>query len=490
MNAPVRTEPRVSIRGAEKRFAATRALDGVDLDLHGGEILALMGANGAGKSTLVNLLSGTYAADGGTIRLDGRPYHPRSPREATAAGVVTVHQSTALAGVPGLTVADALVLDRFSDGRAPFFLSRGRVRKLARAVAERAGFDLPLDADFADTGPAVRQLVAIARALAHEARVLIFDEPTASLSSAEAERFFAVLEDLRGRGLAIVYISHRTADLSRLADRALVLRGGRVVGEFQRPVDFAHALEAMIGRPVTSANAPRPAGPVVLSLDGVRLLPGTPPIGLDLRQGEVVAITGPLGSGKTRLLNTLFGLHSPAAGSITLGGQAYAPRSPAEAIRHGVALAAEDRHRSSFIPADWPGGTVAGTIALPHLARWFPRFLLTGGRDIAAAEQAIRRLSIVTSGPRARLDTLSGGNQQKVVLARWQAEPVSLLLLDEPFQGVDVGARADIVAALRGDSTTATLIATSDPEEALTVADRVFSMDRHSLTPWMQGDDI
>lgn len=478
----------LSLRGVEKAFGPTRALAGVDLDFRPGEIVALMGANGAGKSTLVNILAGMVAADGGTIELNGRAHAPKTPREAARAGVVTVHQATALAGVPGLTVADALVLDQAADGRLPFFLTRRSVRQRAAAIAERAGITLPLDADFADVPTATRQLIALVRALAADARVLILDEPTASLSQAESERLFAILDDLRQSGLSILYISHRTADLDRLADRVIVLRGGRVAATFTRPIDFAAAVESMIGRPLANAHVTARAatGEAVLEVTGLRLLPSSPLIDLTLRRGEIVVVTGPLGSGKSRLLHALFGVAPLVAGEIRLAGRPYRPRSPTDAIARGVALAAEDRHRSSFLPAHWPGGSVAGTIALPHLARWFPRFVLTGGRDIRAAWQAINRLAIVAAGPRAGMETLSGGNQQKVVLARWQAEPVRLLLLDEPFQGVDVGARADIIAALRADPQCAVLIATSDPEEALEVADRIFRMDLHALTPWQE----
>jgi simple sugar transport system ATP-binding protein len=253
-----------------------------------------------------------------------------------------------------------------------------------------------------------------------------------------------------------------------------------------RPIDFRRGLAAMIGRPIESAHAAARAagGGTVFELDGVRLYPGAPAIDLAIAQGEVVAITGPLGAGKSRLLATIGGAEPLAGGSFWLDGKAFAPRGPADAIAAGVVLAGPDRHRSSFVPSDWPGGSVAGTISLPHLPRWFPHGFLVGDREQRAAEAAIARLGIRTAGPWARLDTLSGGNQQKVVLARWQAEPAKLLLLDEPFQGVDVGARADIIAALRADRGTAALVATSDPEEALEVADRIFAIDQHRLTPW------
>lgn len=216
-------------------------------------------------------------------------------------------------------------------------------------------------------------------------------------------------------------------------------------------------------------------------------MPGSAPIDLHLRQGEVVAITGPLGAGKSRLVRAIFGVEPLAGGTMRLDGRPFSPRNAADAIAAGVALAGEDRRRTSFVPPDWPGGTVAGTISLPHLGRWFPSGFLIGNAERRAAQAGIRRLGIRASGPFARIDTLSGGNQQKVVLARWQAEPTRLLLLDEPFQGVDVGARADIIAAIRADQTGATLIVTSDPEEALEVADRIFAIDKHALAPWQDS---
>lgn len=376
-------------------------------------------------------------------------------------------------------MADALLLDRFADGRSGLFVSRRSVSHEAVLIARKAGFDLPLDADFGDIGPAERQLVAIARALSSDPKLLILDEPTASLSASEANRLFAILEDLAGRGLAIIYISHRTADLARLATRVVVLRGGRVVASQARPIDFAAALEAMIGRPVASVRPiSRPGGAVQLRLRGLKFFPDSRPLDLDVRQGEVVALIGPLGSGKSRLLNILFGAETAHAGEIELEGRPFNIRSPREAIATGVFLAGEDRKLTSFVPSDWPGGTLAASIAQPHLRRWYPFGFLFGRKESDEARRAVSRLGIRTPGPFARLDTLSGGNQQKVVLARWQAEPARLLLLDEPFQGVDVGARADIIAAIRAQESVATLIATSDAEEAFEVADRVLLLDK------------
>ncbi len=475
--------PLLKIDRLSRSFGPTRALAGASLELKAGEIVALMGANGAGKSTLVNILSGTLDADSGSITFSGRAYAPKSPAEAATAGIVTVHQSTDRVGAPGLTVADALLLNGYADGSTPFFLNRRSIREKAQEILIQAGFDLPLDVDFADLPAADRQLVAIARAVARKASVLILDEPTASISGPESKRLYAILKRLRGEGLAILYISHRIADLQALADRVVVLRGGQVVGTFNRPVDFDAAVETMIGRSLRSArpDARLAVGAPIFEMRDIRLIPGAKPFDLDLHAGEVVAISGVLGAGKSRLLSAIFGNAALAGGTMRLDGRPYAPASVRAAIDAGVFMAAEDRYRSSLMPADWPGSTLAATISLPHLAKWFSSGLLLGGREQAEAERAIHRLGIRASGPNAAMASLSGGNQQKVILGRWDVEPSRLLLLDEPFQGVDVGARHDIITAIRANTERATLIATSDPEEALEVADRILLIDHHTL---------
>ena len=473
----------LTVQNLSLAFGSTQALADASLTLDRGEVVALMGANGAGKSTLVKILSGIHRADSGNILWNDKDYRADSPAEAAAQGIVTVHQSTDVVGVPGLSVADALLLNQFVDGRQPFFLSKRSVRRKAAAILEEAGFDLPLDRDFGDLGTADRQMVAIARALSNKAQLLILDEPTASLSARETGRLYEIVRQLKARGMGILYISHRTADLDALADRVVILRGGRNVGAFTQPIDFDAAIETMIGRSMKAARPHRREqfDRIALELRGIRILADSAPFDLKLHAGEVVAITGVLGAGKSRLLSTLFGKERFAAGAAFLDGAPYRPASPTEAIARGVVMAAEDRHRSSLMPIDWPGESIAATISLPHLSRWYPSGFLFSGREIREGEKAIRRLGIKASGPDASVWSLSGGNQQKVVLARWEAEPSRLLLLDEPFQGVDVGARQDIIAAIRAHSDRATLIATSDPEEALEVADRVLVMEHHSL---------
>ncbi|MBS1167114.1 MAG: sugar transporter [Proteobacteria bacterium] len=475
----------LSFRNVAKAFGSTQALASASLDIDAGEIVALMGSNGAGKSTLVKILSGVIEADAGDIRFKGRSFAPRTPAEAAAAGVVTVHQSTGVVGIPGLTVADSLLLDRYADKAVPLFLSRRSVREQARVIVAEAGFDLPLERDFGDLSAADRQLVAIARAIGHRAELIILDEPTASLSGSEAARLYGILKGLAARGIAILYISHRLADLEALANRVEVLRGGRVAGSFRRPIDFDAAVETMIGRPLAAAHpdARHASGAAVLSLRNIRLLPHSRPFDLDLYAGEVVAVTGVLGAGKSRLLTGIFGHGRFASGEMRVDGKPYAPRHPTDAIAAGVVMAGEDRHRSSLMPAGWPGEAVRSTISLPHLPRWFPSGFLLGNRETVEGARAISRLGIRAASPAASIWSLSGGNQQKTVIARWEAEPSRVLLLDEPFQGVDLGARQDIIAAIRANTERATLIATSDPEEAAEVADRVVVLDGHSAIP-------
>jgi simple sugar transport system ATP-binding protein len=309
-----------------------------------------------------------------------------------------------------------------------------------------------------------------------------------------------VVDRLRGLKVGILYISHRLEDIRRLADRVVVLRNGQIVANQVRPLDLTVAIKAMIGRdlalrtprtpgsPRSESAYPAPGVPgddgvvPVLSLRRVRLLPGAREFDLAVAPGEIVAITGALGSGKSRLLGAVFGLTQIAEGEIRLLDRPWRPRGPQQAIAAGVFMAGEDRWHSSLLPPITPGADIAGTIALPHRRRWFPFGVVEQSRERAAAEQSIRTLGIRCRSGRDTLDLLSGGNQQKVVIARWQAAPYRLLLLDEPFQGVDVGARRDLIIAIReARPDSATLVATSDVEEALEVADVVAVMRNHTV---------
>jgi simple sugar transport system ATP-binding protein len=478
---------RVNLRlaGISKTYGASRVVSDCDLSVDRGEVVALMGANGAGKSTLAKIASGVVQPDSGQILVAGREVKLAGPRDARSQGIFIVHQSTDQLGVPGLSVAENLVLDELCNGNIGRFTDRRRIRIRAQAIAANAGLDLPLDRDFEELGPAHRQLIAIARAVATQASILIFDEPTASLDAAEAARLFAVIDRLRMSGVGILYISHRLADLRQIADRLVILRNGQIVAQQARPLDFRLAIQAMIGRDLERTKVNRSdslAGQAVLNLVGVQLTQNAEPFDLSLCAGEIVAIAGALGSGKSRLLGALFGLSRIVAGEIRLRGSRWHPKGPGDAIRNGVFMAGEDRWLSSLLPPATLGADIAGTIALPHRPRWFPFGFVRRAREQAAAAEAIAALGIRCGSSADTLDLLSGGNQQKVVVGRWQAEPCHLLLLDEPFQGIDVGARRDLIAAIRSARRgSATLIATSDIEEAVEVADVVAVMRHHTI---------
>lgn len=481
MSAPLLTAHAIA-----KRFGATVALSRFDLSIHAGEIVALMGANGAGKSTFVKILSGVYAADEGALTLHGATYAPASTQAAKRLGVATVHQNIADAVVPSLSVADNLLLDELCAPRERWWTPRGLRRERARALAARVGLEADLDAPLEALSLASQQRVVIARALAAHVRLLILDEPTASLSRDEAERLYTLVESLRDDGVAVLLVSHRLGDLRRLASRVAVVRDGRIVAEQTAPIDFDAALETMIGRPLPAARAiashAPAATPLTLSLRGLRLRPDSEAFDLDLNAGEIVAIVGPVGAGKSRLALTIFGALRAASGDMQLDGKPWRPRTPGDAIRAGVFLAGEDRWRTSFLPDSVAFADIAGTIGLPFLARWRRGGGIARARELDAAKHAIATFGIRCEGPADRPVRLSGGNQQKVLLARWHAEPARVLLLDEPFQGVDAGARADIIATLRQQADErATLVFVSDLEEAYEVADRIVAFDRGTV---------
>lgn len=477
------------IEDLRKSFGPTQVLGGVSLELHAGEVTVLMGANGAGKSTLVRIVSGVYTRDGGTITLDGQEFFPASPAEAIRAGVVTVHQNINDGVVVALDVATNLTLDRLNGSGAKLLFNPRAVRRQAREVAGRLGLDVDLDAQISDLSLADRQMVAIARAMAHEPKVLILDEPTSSLSSAEANRLFEVVDRLRERGVAILYISHRMSDIRRLADRIVSLRDGRITGMFDiQPLDYEGAVNAMLGQNMHRAEiAARHADRIVFSAENLSLAAHAKPFSILLGDGEIVAVTGLVGVGKTAFAETLFGVRQPLGGTMSLRGRPYAPRSTADAIAAGVFLVAKDRAESGIVK-DF---NLYENLSLPFLQR-IARFGVARRRaERTIARKAIADLGVVCRSERDDMATLSGGNQQKVMVARWMAQPANLFILDEPFQGVDIAARRDIAAKLRASAEgRATLLFVTELDEALETADRILVMSEHTIVGEHRNADV
>ncbi len=473
------SEPAIEIAGLTKTFGANRVLRGIDLRIEAGEITVLMGANGAGKSTLVKVVSGVHQADGGAMRLGGRAFAPRNPIEAIRAGVVTVHQNINDGVIPDLDVASNLMLDKLAEPGGGIFLKGRELRRQAREVAASMGLEVDVRRPVRDLQLADRQLVAIARAMARKPELLILDEPTSSLSAAEAERLFALLERLRDRGVAILYISHRTSDIRRLADRIHAMRDGRIVGSFtEKPLDYEAAVAAMLGQGLDEiALEHNQPGEKVLELRDLVLAPGARPINLSVHRDEVLTVTGLVGAGKTLLAEILFGQRAPVSGEILLEGRPYRPRSARDAIDAGVFLCPKDRASTGVLA----GHSLAKNTTVPFLERFSRLSFVNRAAEARATRALIEDLGIVCQSEHDDIGVLSGGNQQKVMVARWLGQPSKVLILDEPFQGVDIKARRDIGAKIRETARgRASIVMASEMDEVLEIADRIVVLsDRH-----------
>lgn len=467
--------------GLTKAFGENLVLRGLDLDLPAGRVTALMGANGAGKSTLVKILSGVYQRDGGRIELGDRDFAPAGPADAIRQGIVTVHQSIDDGVLTDLDVASNLMIDRLAEPGYGFFLRRRSLQAAAREVASRMGIEVDVRRPVSELGVADRQLIAIARAMSHEPALLILDEPTSSLSSTEAGRLFDLVDTLKSRGVAILYISHRMSDIRRIADRIVSMRDGEIAGVFEgEALDYEGAVNAMLGHGLTETDlAPSSPGNPVVGMKEIKLLPDARPFDLELRENEVVAVTGLLGSGKTALARALFGLHRPSGGEIRVDGNSFAPGGPSAAIRAGVFMSAKDRASNAVVPEF----DIARNMSLPFLEAFSTFSFVSRQRERASAQELIDALDIVCQSERDGILTLSGGNQQKVMLARWLSQTCRLLVLDEPFQGVDIRSRRDIGEKVRKTAAgRATLVCVAELDEALEIADRIIVMNDHTVT--------
>ena len=463
----------LNMRGVHKRFGSTHALRGVDLDVRAGEILALIGENGAGKSTLMKVLSGAHAPDEGRMTLAGEPYAPRGPLEARNRGVGMIYQELSIA--PDLTVMENVLLG-VEPGRGPF-VSWRQMYDLARAVLTEVGHASLDPARRAGTlSVAELQLVEIARSLSLGARVLVFDEPTSSLTRRDIDNLFTLLRKLRAQGLGIVYISHFLEEVRAVTDRFIVLRDGASVGAgITKDVSDADIIRMMVGRQVDDLypRTPHTPGPTVLRVD--RLAGRSKPVGasLDLRRGEVLGVAGLVGAGRTELLRTIFGLDPVKRGTVTVASHVGAA-SPARRWRQGVGMVSEDRKAEGLAL----GLSIADNITLSKQSR----FVLPS-RQNRECEPWVKKMSIKCRSPRQVVGDLSGGNQQKVALARLLRHGVDVLLLDEPTRGVDIGAKAQIYQLIDQLAVAgrAILMVSSYLPELLGICDRIAVMSRGEL---------
>ena len=490
-----RPPPLLEVRGIRKSYPGVQALAGVDLSVDASETHALLGENGAGKSTLMKVIAGAVTPDAGTLQVDGTDVPFGSPQASRAHGVGIVYQDLSL--VPSLSVAENVLLGRLPRTRLGL-VDWHAVREVVTPHLERVGFEIDPRRRVRELGMAERQLVEITKAVSSNVRVLLLDEPTSALSDRESRRLFDVIGDLAGSGVAVVYVSHRLPEVLAIADRITVLRDGTQVDTVPAAsVTEAQLARMMVGRDPGPASAPT-TGPathtgddVVLRAVGMGRPPRLAPIDLEVHAGEIIGIFGLVGAGRTRLARTLFGLEPATTGTLELFGRPATVRSPADAIAAGIGYVGEDRAAGLVRRL-----SVSANITLASLDRTRHGPVMDFAKERELAERYVNELSIRVPTVDHLVDTLSGGNQQKVLLARWLCSQARILILDDPVRGVDVGAKEEVFRLIRqlSDSGVAVLLLTSEIREARSLGHRVLVMAdgriAAALDPQASEDEI
>ena len=475
----IKSAPLLGMRGIVKSFPGVQALRGVDLCLLHGEVLALLGENGAGKSTLMKVLGGAHRADAGTVTINGRQCRFQSPQDSRKAGVAVIYQEFNL--VPSLTVVENIFLGQ--EVTRAGFVARKQEHERAKTLFARLGVEIDLDAPCGRLSTAQQQLVEIAKSLACDARIIVMDEPSAALTSHEVERLFTITRDLKQQGIGIIYISHRLEEVFSIADRVVVLRDGKNVGE--RPIariTRSEMIELMVGRELKDEFPRRTASIGSVRLDVSHLSRGQAvrDVSFGVRSGEILALTGLVGAGRTETVRLIFGADARDAGDIRLDGKSIAISSPRDAMSAGIGLLTEDRKLQGLVL----GHSVRENFGLPNLS-WLSRY---GFVQLASEREHcghfLENLRIQVTGQDQRAGDLSGGNQQKVVLAKWLARRCDVLMFDEPTRGIDVGAKYEIYVLMNelAAAGKAIVMISSELPEVLGMADRILVMHEGRLT--------
>jgi len=476
----------LQLTSVAKSFGAVRALKGVSFDLKAGEVHALLGENGAGKSTLIKVITGAHQPDGGSIQIEGKDVGRLSPASARKLGIACIYQQPAL--FPDLSVTENIGL-RLAQAKAFSRVDWSARRQQAQELLKRIGAEISPDAEIRSLSMPEQQLVEIACALGAGARIVIMDEPTASLTQKETHLLFAVVRELRKNGVGIIYISHRLEEIFQLADRVTVLRDGESIGTNRvDEMNEASLIKLMVGRDISAIYPPAENAPgeVVFSLKNLGCSRGgIQNVSLEIRAGEILGLAGLVGAGRTELARTIFGITPADSGEMFLGGNIIEINSPQDAVARGIAYVPEDRRRHGVI-LEMP---IAQNMTMAIHKRFFPGTWLRFGAEKQLALEYIRDLSIKAYGPEAPGNSLSGGNQQKVSLARWLATKPKVLILDEPTQGVDVGAKSEIHKIIRSlaKSGLAVLMISSDLPEVLGMSDRIGVMRAGTITSTLPG---
>ena len=489
------TAPLLRMTGIAKRFPGVTALDGVDFTVAPGEVHALLGENGAGKSTLIRILAGAERPDAGTIAFDGRAVAMASPHDARRLGIVTIYQEFTLA--PNMTGAENVFIGR-EPGPGPF-VDRRRMAAETRAITRRIGLDVDPATIVRDLSVAEQQMVEIARALSMRSRLIVMDEPTSALSASEVGKLFAIVRDLKAEGIGVVFVTHRLEEVMEIADRYTVLRDGRLVQSGAvADIDIDGIIRLMVGREANALFSRRTKaepGPVALEVEGLsRRGNARDPhatvlqdVSFSVRQGEILGVAGLVGAGRTEMARAIFGADRFEAGRILVGGEAVTIRSPQDAIRHGIGLVPEDRKQQALFLSL----AVRANLSIAALDRVGRRGgFIDRGKEDALVEEYRRALHIRIAGPDQPVADLSGGNQQKVVLARWLALRPKILIVDEPTRGIDIGAKVEVHRLLfdMARSGIAVIAISSELPEVLAISDRIVTMREGRVTGTVAGD--
>ena len=467
----------VEVRNISMAFGTNQVLSGVDLTIDKGQTTALLGANGAGKSTLIKILSGVYSSFTGEILIDGKAVTIDSPTTAKAAGIETVHQRIDEGEIPGLTVAENLLFERIVSGDISRTVSLKTIVNEAEKIA--SALDLKwskskLRNDVYELGIAEQQMLILARALSRSPKLLILDEPTSALSNAESQNLFKFIKNLESQGIAILYVSHKLSEIEQLAKKLVVIRDGKMRNEQNSPFSWDLALKEMLGQQELGQRNNFEyvqSNEVALKLDGVKLFKESSAFDLGINRKQVTGIIGLLGAGKTELAKVIYGADKLISGTMSFNGKNYKPSHPSDAVSNDIYLVPEDRAAESMIP-NW---TISHTATLPFMGEFSVKGMIKKVSESLRGKQLVDDLKVVTTSHEAVVDSLSGGNQQKVVVGRWLQSKPKMMILDEPFRGVDIGARRDISKRVRDLAATdvAVLVLASDVDEILDVADRI-----------------
>ncbi len=480
----VEAAPLLRMTGIEKSFPGVRALRGVDLTLNRGEVLALLGENGAGKSTLIKVLAGAHVPDAGRIEISGVPADFRTPVDAKRAGVAVIYQEFNL--IPALSAAENIFLGR--ERTIGGFIRRGDEQTLARKLFARIGVAIDPDAPCRELSVAQQQVVEIAKAMAIDARIIVMDEPSAALTPQEVERLFAVVRELRSQGIGVIYISHRLDEIFQIADRVTIMRDGLVVGSHPiGEITRDRLIELMVGRRMDQEFPSRKVAIGEPRLVVSNLCRGAKVrhVGFEIRRGEVLGLTGLVGAGRTEAARLIFGADWADRGTVTLDGRPVDLRSPRRAIRSGIALLTEDRKSQGLIL----GQSVRDNFALPNLSRFSTAGFVRRRRERDSLDRYVKSLRIKLSNQDDAVKNLSGGTQQKVVLAKWLQRNCEVVIFDEPTRGIDVGAKYEIYLLINelAAAGKAILLISSELPEVIGMSDRILVMHEGRITGQIDG---